>query len=154
MSKISDIYDQIRTVVPGLFTGADAKIEIPNPYSLPDNNKNFLSNGWGLAVGDGSPSSVGFLKCDNESRNFIIVLTKELIRLDQCPDPMAVCTKALLEDYRTIKDRFVDFDQLGLDEKILKINFTNGSGIDFVTAGKFNFLTVSATYAIEYEETI
>lgn len=151
MSKISSIYDAIRTAVTAKMTG---KTEIPNPYSLSDNAFQFLKNGFGIKIGEGSLGALNIYKEDNEARTFTIILTREVFKMDTDPTGLISGSKTLLEDARTIKNDMLAFDQVALPADIQKIDFVSASGIEFIGADKFNLIYNEISFTVEYSETI
>lgn len=151
MSKISTIYDQLRSQIGLLFP---SKVELPNPYSLIDNTELYLKDSWGLTVGSGSNSVINYLKEDTEAREFTVFLTKELRRLDTDVTIIAAKTKELLEEFRDLKNDLLDFDQIGIYQTVQKIDFIAGSGLQFVQINNFSFIYCTITFNIEYSETI
>lgn len=151
MTKISTIYDAVRTALASKLTG---KTEIPNPYSLSDNPIQFLKNGYGVVIGDGSPASFQVYCLDAEARTFTVILTREVYRLEVDNTNLIAESKNLLEDIRTVKDDFLAHDQIASTDKIQKIDYTGGSGINFVSAGKHNLIYADISFSIEYTETI
>jgi hypothetical protein len=151
MSNISTIIDTIRTAIPTL-SGFSDKSEIPNPYSLTDNDSNFLVNGWGLVVGPSGLSPLNTFKDHSESRTFIITLTKEFVRMEGDNDAIHTDSKALLEDAVLVNKDMLAFDQLEIDANIQKIDFVGNSGIEFIFNGKHSFLATELTYNIDISE--
>lgn len=151
MSKISNIYDAIRTAVSGKMTG---KTEIPNPYSLPDNAFQFLKNGYGIKIGEGSLGVLNVYREDSESRIFTVILTREVFKMDTDPTGLVSGVKYLIEDARTIKNDLLAFDQIALPADIQKIDFVSASGIEFIGADKFNLIYNEISFSVEYSETI
>lgn len=151
MSNISIIYDKIREQIPLILSG---KTEIPNPYSLEDNMSQFLENGWGVIVGDGSLGTIDVYCLDSEIRTFTVVLTKLVYNLDGTNANMVLSSKSILEDIRKVKDDMLANDQLGIPEVIQKIDFESASGIEFAKADKISIFSASISFGIEYTEKI
>lgn len=150
-TKITTIYTQIRSVVGTLLTG---KTEIPNPYSLENNTELFLKNGWGVIIGSAQNSAMNIIKDDIESREFTVVITRQIFRLESDTAIMPAESLTLLEDIRTVKNDFLDFDQIGIEGSIEQIRFISASGIQFLQLGSFNFIYATLTFNFEYSETI
>ena len=149
-TKISTIYDTIRTALASILTG---KLEIPNPYSLDDNPIQFLKDGYGVVIGSGTPGAIQIYCLDSEARTFTIILTKEVYRLEVDSANLITESKNLLEDIRKVKNDMLAYDQLTIDTTIQKIDYTGGSGINFVSAGKHNLIYADISFSIEYTET-
>lgn len=152
MSKISTVIDTIRTAIPAL-SGFSSKTEIPNPYSLVDNNSNLLKDGWGLAVGSATADFNEFCKFFEE-REFSIILTRQVFSLANCADQPVTAAKSLLEDMILIKKDLLNIDQLGIPTSIARINLGSSSGIESVNGDKFNYFTISTSFLITISEDI
>jgi len=146
--SLSNIIDALHTEMDTLF--AATKTIIPNPYSIIDNPIVYLKDGYGLQVNDEGIAISGTLKDDNAIRAFNFILVKEIFRLENDVTIMRTETKTILEDQRSFKDRILDFDQLGITDQIDKINFSTASGIEFIAADKYNFITCNLAFTIEY----
>jgi hypothetical protein len=130
------------------------KTEIPNPYSLEDNMAQFLENGWGVTIGEGSQGLIDVYCLDSEIRSFTIVLTKIVYNLDGTNTNIIASSKSLLEDIRTVKNDFMAYDQLGVADNIQKIEFQSASGIEFAKADKISIFSATITFGIEYTENV
>lgn len=151
MSNITIIYDKLREIIPTIVTG---RAELPNPYSLINNPNLYLKKGWGLTIGEGVESEIGTYCDDFETRTFDIVLTDHLATLNNTHELMAAASKSLMENIRALKNRFIDFDQLTINESIEKISFVSSSGIEFLVSNEVSYLVASITIAIDYSEEI
>ena len=151
MSKISIIYDKLREIIPTILVG---RTELPNPYSLINNPSIFLKKGWGLAVSEGVKSEIETYCHDFETRTFTIVITDHLASLNNSHEAMAVKTKDILEEIRSVKNRFLAFDQITIDDSIEKIEFESCSGLEFLASNDVSYLVASITIAIDFSEII
>jgi len=151
MTKISTVYDTLRAALGALFP---SKTEIPNPYSLSDNNSLLLVDGWGLAVGTQAPGAIDTFKDSIVSREFSIIFTEQVITTADNPDPFVSQAKSILEDSVIARLDLLDFDQLGIPLSVEKIEYLNSSGIEFINAAKFNIISISNNYLIEISEEI
>ena len=149
MSNATNIYTKIRTLVPTL-TGFTTKKEIPNPYSLEDNQVNLLRDSWGVRIGTSTPTEeTDRLPNYVETRDFEVVLTRSVSKTDSDPDKIPVATQAMLDDFRTLENNFT-LDVFGTDEGVSAININSTTGIENVTAGKFNHITASIIFEITH----
>jgi hypothetical protein len=146
--SLSNIIDAIHTEMDTLFSAT--KTVIPNPYSLSDNPVVYLKDGYCLQVNEEGTAIGGALKDDNAIRAFTFILTKEVFRLESNYEIMRSATKTILADQRSFKDRILDFDQLGIEEQINKIEFLTASGIEFIDADEYNFITCNLSFTVEY----
>lgn len=151
MSKFTTVYNQIRSFIPTI-SGFSTKKEIPNPYSLEDNNFNFLKDSWGLKVGQSSDASTQVLCHDRTKYDFTIELIRELKRLDSDTSIINNEVLELMEDAIALKSAFIADDQLTITSDIEEVAHTSTSAVQFLQAEKFNFINVSIGFTIEIEE--
>jgi hypothetical protein len=152
MSRISDALDAFRSVVPGI-TGFSDKTEIPNPYSLADNDSRMLQDGWGVSVGASSPSIPEF-KSFYEEWTITVHLTECLFSLAHDPEKVHEATKRLMDDAVNLKKNILNNNQIGIQAKIARINLSGTSGAEFVRGDKFNILTVNVNFLVTITELI
>lgn len=153
MSNISTVIDAVRQAIP-LLAGFSDKAEIPNPYSLADNDSQFLENGWGLSILSSSLSSINTFKDHSESRQMVISLTKQFVSIEGDNDAIHTDSKILLEDALILSKDLLDFDQLGIDSSVQKIDFVSNSGIEFVIGNKFNFIFTETIFNFDISESL
>jgi len=151
MSKITTVYNTILTKVAGLFP---SKTKIPLPESLPDNDNNLLRDGYGVMVGASTISALDTFKDSNISREFTIVFTEELIRTNHDADSRDTVLLSILEDMVTLKQDFLNFDQLGIDSSIEKVTFVGSSGVEYANIDDFSIMTMNITFSIDISEII
>jgi hypothetical protein len=151
MSKISTIFDAIKTSVGTIFS---TKIVIPNPYSLVDNPSVLLKDSWGLVVSDESIGPLNTFCEYHSTRAFNIVLVKQVFRLENNVDAFETTAKAILEDAKTLKDKMTERAQLSQDSSIDKIDFTSASGLQFLRVENFDYVYMSLSFGVSYSETI
>lgn len=144
MSEISDVYDAIISKMEALFP---AKSRLPNPYSLTDNPDRCLKDSWGIAVSNGSRQELTFCHLQLE-RIFTIIITRETFILDSKTDGFDSSVKSLLEDARTVQLEFYKLDELGIEDKIDKLDVLTSSGIEDVFNGKKKFLKIEVTISV------
>jgi len=151
MSNISTIYDKLREQVPLIITG---KTEIPNPYSLNDNMVQFLENGWGVVIGEGSQGALNVYCLDSELRIFTVIVTKLVYNLDGTNTNIVAASKTLLEDMRKVRNDLLAYDLITIPGVIKKVSAGSASGINFVQSDKAKLFYVSLDFEIEYTENI
>ena len=150
-TKITTILDTLRTKLAAAFP---TRSEIPNPYSLIDNNENFLENGIGVAIRQGAQSGNVLFNNNIDARIFSIVFTNKIYRIDSDSDPIKTIEKTLLEDQVTLRKLMLKNDQLSIDESIFKIDYIGDSGINFIFDDDFSFLNLEINFTIESMEGI
>ena len=151
MSNISTLIDRIRVVVP-TYTGFTTKKEIPNPYSLTDNARLYLENGWGLKILSESISGFQVNQFVSGTRDISIVVTKVVYSVGNENSNIITDSKSLMEDVVTLKKEFLACDQLGIGGNIRKVDFVTNSGIEFLTAKKFNFFSTETIFSFDLSE--
>lgn len=151
MSKITTVYDTIRTAMNTLFPN---KTEIPNPYSLSDNNDRLLMNGYGIAVGPTSVGELDTFKDHSYVVDFDVIFTSSVITTADNPEPFVTQAKSVLEDSIISRLDMLDFDQLGIYNSIQRIDYAGTTGIEFINSTKFNIIYIANTYSIEISEEI
>lgn len=153
MSNFTTFYDQARTAIAAL-SGFTTKTEIPNPYSLSDNDKHQLIDGWGIRVLDGSLSAQQEFKSVWEDASFEVVVTKEVVRTNNDITNFVTAVKSVMEDIVTLKMDFMADDQIGVSSNVEKIDFVSRSGIQSVNDNKFNYIFASILFSVTLKETL
>ena len=141
-SKITTIYDKLVEVLTEMYPDRQ---RIPYAYSLPDNNKLFYQNGWGLKIGDSSPENIDFCTFTN-NRQISVVLTRELTRLQSDSDAVDETVKAMLEDVYDIQKRFYAYDELDIETAIAKVDLGSVVGPTELLTDKQSFLTIEINF--------
>lgn len=151
MSNVSIIYDQIVDKLETLFP---TRTRIPNPYSLPDNNDRFLKFGYGLKVGSASFQEFEF--CSRVSnRTISVVFAYEMFRTDSDFAPFDDVSKKLLEDVNTIQGLFFDYNELDIEQNILKVDIDSVSEVEMILgSGNTKYLSMEASFLFQIKEDI
>lgn len=149
MSNFTTVYDQIIATLKILF--AD-KSEIPNPDNLLDNPDSELCDAFGVIIGPASPNDFDFNEF-YESRDFTIIFTEEIIRLEGDEVNLKTIKKNIIEDTVLLKKDFLANDQISVATSIQQIELSTSSGVDIIP-GKEKILTASVTFSIGISETI
>lgn len=148
MSKITTIYDRLVDVLKEMFP---ERTRIPYSYSLPDNNKLFYSNGYGLKIGDSSPENIDFCTFTN-ARNISVIITKELTRLQSDADQVDLVVKSMLEDAYVIQNKFYAYDELEIEASIAKVDLGSVVGPTELLTDKQSFLTLEINFTFWIRE--
>ena len=151
MSKVSTIYDQIVTTLDALFPSGSGYTRIPNAYSLADNNDNLLIKGFGFKTGLATPQTAEFNNWSQE-REFNVVFTREVPRMAGSFSEFDTFVKELLEDVYTVQLDFYNVDQIGIEGTIERIELGSVSQVDFIDAGKSNYISMEATFLFDVRE--
>ena len=150
MSKISTIFDTLLTTIAALYP---SKTRIPNPYIIDDNSNQFLRDGYGLRISPETPSDSEFCRF-SRTRTFGIVLTKEVITTDSQTSQLDTASKALLEDVYTIQKDFMNYDQIGINDSIEKIDMLGTSAIEFYKGEFIDIISIEVLFNIQVTDDI
>lgn len=154
MSKISTVYDQILTVMDGLFTGASGYTRIPYAYDLALNNDNFLRKGWGVKIGESSANEQLEWCRFTVNHTISVVFTREVFNTGSNAEGFDDIALGLVEDIYTVQARFYSPDQLGIETQIVKIDAISTTAVEQITGDKIKFLTREATFNFIIQESI
>ena len=155
MSKFTTVYNTLIALPGVLFTGADVKTEIPNPYSLEDNPQQFLYKSWGLRVESADRLPARSDNCHLAiAHNFTYVLTYEILRLDTDITEFHDKVKALKEDAQKLSMRLHREDELSITSDISIIEVGSVSEIIFVQADKTKLISIEIPFTITIRELI
>lgn len=150
MSNVSTVYDTILAAIASLFT---SKTRIPNAYSLQDNDDYLLRDGYGLKIGGASPASSDFqaFKIDRE---FIVVFSLEVPRVDTQTDIIDTKSKEILENIYTLQRKFYNPERMTIPAYVENITLGSIGGIEYVISNKSNFISMEASFTFSIRETI
>jgi hypothetical protein len=147
MSNASIIYD---TIIEKLEDTFSEKTRIPNPYVLADNNDNLLRDGVGLVVGSASFEPFEF--CNFVvGRTFTVVFTREMVRLDSSHEEYDTMSKLFLEDVYELQKLFFNYNELGIEANILKVDIVSSSEVSAIS-DKNNFYSITAEFNFSIKE--
>jgi hypothetical protein len=150
MSLVTEIYNQIVLKLEEEFP---TMTRIPYAYSLPDNNSNFLKNGFGLIIGSANFTEFEFCNRVSE-REISVVFSKEVFRTDSDVVKIDDIVKELLENVNTVQGLFYSYEELGIEDKILKVDIGSVSGMEEVLANSSKFLTMTASFSFQIKESL
>lgn len=148
MTKISEVYDAVLNELTVLYPN---KTKIPNPYSLTDNQQQFLRDGYGLIVESSSRVESEFKSIVLEY-SMTVILTNEIVRTDSDDELIDITAKALLEDIFAGQKRFFQVDELGISDKIRIIELGASASYETFVAGNNNFISGSYELLIQIKE--
>jgi len=149
-TKISTILDQLKDVtLPALFPN---KTEIPNAYSLIDNNDRLLKDAWGIRVNTGGTADYNTFNTTAVRQEISIVLSREVVRLEHDNDPLHDATKLILEDALILRKDFLHISEIDIEGSIEKIDWNQNTGIEFVSGDNFNFIFTEVIFSFEISE--
>lgn len=152
MANITTVRDTLKTFIPTV-TNFNLKTEILNPYDINSNPQANIRNGWGLKVGGASQTSIDYLNIYGQSRNFEIVLTREVIRTEHNRTPIDDNEKNILIDLDSLMKALESSNQLSIPTAIGKVIYSGDSGIEYSTEiDSFKLMSLTATFQIEIFE--
>lgn len=150
MSNVSVIYDTLTCKIGELFP---VSTRIPNAYSLEDNNKRLMENGYGIRIGSADFQEFEF--CNFVvNRTITVVFTRELFRLDSQTDQTDEIVKELMENVYQTQKLLYSYNELGIEESILKVDIGSVSGIETFLKDKQNFLSMTCDFQIQIKESL
>ena len=148
MSKVTTIYNKIIEKLSELYPDKQRR---PNAYSLTDNNDNLLRDSFGLKVGGADFEEFEF--CNFVvNRTFSVVLTREMFRLDSSTPEFDDRSVKLLEDVYEVQELFFNYNELGIDEDILRVQIGSVSEVTAFNGDKSNFLSMEASFIFSIKE--
>lgn len=149
MSKATDIYDAIETLVT---TNLSTYRQLPNPYTLEDNNELYLAKGVAIATGPGE-NTERLLNC---SRTYARAYTVSLVNLvtasEHSVDGFQVIEKSLIDDIETLIAAFETDHTLG--GKAIKAIGINDAGLNFLEGDRGKYLAAEISIEVEYSVTL
>lgn len=123
----SSTLSSLRSTMSALFTGAESKYELANPYELTDNAEMKMRNAYGIKVLEGVPAD-GPTNQTWYDQSVGIVLVKRLNTTDNNPLPLSSLTGDLCSDMDTIKTELLCNRPTGS----IKITYSGHSPIEMV----------------------
>ena len=151
MSTISDIYDQIYSL---LQTAFPSKMEIVNPYELTDNNEQILIDGYGVAWELGTDSSQIVKQIRVIDREFLFVSVRAYFSTDLNTTPKKTAEKLLFEDQLTAMKTLISFTEQPSSSLsyVEDIQFIDDNGIEFVFNEEQRYMALRSRFQIKYQE--
>jgi hypothetical protein len=149
MSLVSDIYNQLRALIPTVLT---EHYELVDPYDPENNSDLFNVKGWGIQIGPTSATK-RFSGCQkvSQERTFTIVITRNMkIRQNDIPGRIAV-EKELFEDQNKIIEA-LESTEIDATQKVL---FDGDGGLGRITGDEPDsaVIYVETNFLIEYVDT-
>lgn len=149
MSKISNIYDGL---VSQMETTLSSHTRIPNPYDLTQNNEQFLTLGWGIAIEDAERTDRSMCNKIWIRRTFLIKITRLVATLEMAVDERVTAEKALLEDLKSVYNDLYSENLSIADANLIEV--IPDDGVEFIKGDKFDFVSATVTVTAEYNETL
>lgn len=149
MTKVVTVQEAIRTVFATLLS---TKIEIPDTINIANNDDNVLDEGWGLVIGEVEEPEIDVLCNDRTRHNYSIIITKWIPRLDHDADLFHTKMNELSEDARTVRQKLVASDQLGIENTIDIVKHTGTASIAKVGTERGTILFIEVKFYVEISE--
>jgi len=151
MTAISDIHDELHSVVATALTGKSYSI-IPNAYITPDNAGLLLRKGYGIAIGAGNNTERVLGGKLSYQRDFQVFLTRELLTTSSNVEARQDVEKAILEDYTLVLKAIEE--QPTLNGNAAKAVIITDGGLEYLEGDRDRYFLIEATVTVEYFETI
>lgn len=150
MSKASDVYDAIYTVVSGLFTSVSGYRELSDPVLIDNNDEMSLAKGYSVYFGVASNTNRQ-LDCKYSiQRDVMITLTRAVRGTHKDVAAMKTIDKALLEDQHLLIKNFEQNYNIGT--VTARRDFVTDGGIERVLGENKMFTMIQTVFQIEYFE--
>lgn len=149
MSTISDAYDKIINQMNSSFPN---HTRISNPYELAENNRLFLTQGFGVALGEATNVQQYTGTKMRIQRTVNIALTLKFYAREMDATSKADTEKTLLEDHFTLIDDFRSNNNL--NGTVADFEYQSDGGIESVFAEQDQFLAVVSQYQLDYIENL
>jgi hypothetical protein len=150
MSKISTVYTSL---VSSITTALSAKTRLHNPYEIEENPEIIRKDAFGIRVLDATREDIEFCNL-SLSRSFSIVLVRQFVSLSGKEDGFDSVTALILEDQQTVAGILFSPSEIDQQNSIDRIDITNISGIQELTAGEKRYLFGEVTFNILISELI
>lgn len=147
MSNVSSIYDAFKSEMSTTFA---SKTQIPNPFSIENNNDNTLRDGYGIRFGAAGLASFDLPSFQGYSREIVVTFTTQVFRTDNNILKLEDAQKALMENQNTLINSLAK--SRAFDDYAVSVEFTTDSGIEFVFGDKFSFLYIDSSFEVQYKE--
>lgn len=145
-SDVSDsaVYDNIISVLSGLFTSALGWARIPNPYAIESNSITFLKQGYGCAFGPAINTNLE-LNCDlTTDRTLTVLISRESFKTDGDYQGYVDVTQDLLDDLRSAI-KYLETNTTLNDGHVI-CTYESDSGIQSLQGDDFSVMYVAAVF--------
>lgn len=149
MSNISDIYDDLHSVVASVLT---SHVRLPDAYNLAKNNEKFLKLGYAIATLPAENTEREICNKIWLSRSFQIKITRQVIARELDSTGKGDVEKLLLEDLKLIYNEFYKQDLIITGSN--NVDIAGDDGIEFIYSEKINFISIAMNIDVEYYETL
>lgn len=145
------VRDRLNALIPTL-SGFTAKTQLINAYDVEDNKDHLLKDGWGVKLESSSVVTPYFTRSWTQSRNFTVVITAQVVHLENSRGPIDTVENTFLGNIYTLQKAFLDDNQLNIGTNIGKVDFVGDTGFNFILKDKTKFATIEATFSFDIFE--
>jgi len=145
MSDLSTAYDEIRAQIASTLPNYT---ELNNPYVIEDEADLMFYEGWTVGIADAANTNRTICNKITFGRDFIITMTKRYYAPSRDIAARTVAEKELFDDQITLLKDLVVFTS----DAVVKIAYTNDSGVNFLAGDRFGILQLDTTITLEYFE--
>lgn len=151
MSQITTAYDNFVTRVDAVLASGSGWVKLPNAYSIDKNPEIYLRQGYAIGLGTGTNTKRVQSNTISISREFIVTIVRALDATNLEVTGLQTTEKTLFED---LKGLIADVEgNQTLNQGQILCSYVGDSGIELVDGETEEFLSVRATFVIEYFET-
>lgn len=151
MSKISECYEELRTLVGTVFPN---HVELVNPYQIELNDDITFEKAYGIAFAEGFNTNREIGCSLTIQRNFIFTLTRKIfagpMRTAEALSERREKEKQLFEDQFDIIKKFEQDTFVNNYVNIALVRYESDSGIEFIRAGQFDLVMLRSIFVLEY----
>lgn len=150
MSNASDIYDAITSKLLTLFP---SKQRLHNPYELTDNPELIMKDAYGIKIGSGSYSEMEFCNLSIE-REYRFILMRQFASVGTSGTAFDSVSKSIIEDQQSFLNLIYSPTELGVHDKIDKIDISDITGIEFMQSEQKKYLFCEVAFRITMSNAI
>ena len=151
MSKISDVRDEILSILDTILPAASGWRRLPNPYVIDQNTYLQLQKGYAVRSDAGlNTERVITNQCEvTWERIFTIIVVRQMTATQNNVDSRDAIDQSLLDDIELIHKTF-ELNH-ALNGKAIKCIPVSDSGVNFIDAERLKFLSTEINLRVEYK---
>ena len=147
MSNLATCYDEIRALIASTLSDYT---ELNNPYVIEDEADLMFDQGWTVGLADAINTNRKICNKITFGRDLVITMTKRYYAPSRDITARITAEKELFDDQKTLLGDLIVFTS----SAVVKIAYTNDSGISFLAGDRFGILQLDTTITLEYFETL
>lgn len=145
LSKASDAYDNLLTLLGTVLLSTDGWLQIPNGFDIPSNASGFLRQGYGVAINGGVNDKLVLCSELSTNRKYTLSIAREVFKTDGDATGYGTVAKQLMDDLFVAISEFEE-------NTTFRINYESDTGIQPIENGDFSGMYVSATISVQMIE--